>query len=245
MTVGFLINREQFNGLIALSCLLLHTTMDVYFVKPNLEISNCENCPNQTTLVSKKAHYLSLLKKCTQLSELNGGDSQIPNWCNHISTKEDDDTDDEIDEEVDDNDKNNDNNNENDDEEILVLPIQSFNPTVTDYTKPIDKENAPSVLYKLQIPTKPTPMDGKWLALKYLQITSDIALVRYKYLKSYTKVNKLVCKYFSKPDLSLAEEQKGTQVVDTEMKRFRELENLLNLLLELKKQFEGTFHNFK
>lgn len=204
--------------------------MDVYFVKPNLEISNCDNCPNNNTLVCKKAYYLSLLKKCTKLSELNGGDSQIPNWCNGKFHDEKEDTEDEDTE---------------DSENILTLPIQSFKLTIDDYTNPLDKDNIPPLLYKLQIPSKLTPNDGKWLALKYLQLTSDIALVRYKYTKCYTKINKMISKYFSKPDLSLAEEKKGTKLVDKKLKRFRNLENLLNMLLELKNQFEKTFHNFK
>jgi hypothetical protein len=231
--------------------------MDLYIVKPNLEISKCDNCPTSKALLSKKSDYLSLLKKCNKLSELNGGNSHIPSWCHsptidntlnsgltlsHFSLPN-------LPSDDDNKDNNNKNNNDSEDEDDndndneLNLPLQSIKLVPTDYTKSPSPDSVS--LSKLEIPLNITSIDGKWLALKYLQLTSDIALLRYKYLKSYTKINNLVKKYFSKPQVSEDEESSGCKLIDQEMSKFKKFENILTLLLDLKKKFKERFNHFE
>lgn len=197
--------------------------MELYIVKPNLEISDCENCPSEQTLISKKTDYLNLQKQCKELYNLNinnkdnnnnNNKDNIPIWC--IPSK-----------------------NEN----PYKLKIQSFNLLPQDYTKSDNSSNK-NILDKLSIPKLLTNFDGKWLALKFLQLNSDISLLQYKYLKSYTKITKLVKKFFSKPQISESDETEGFKQINNEMSKFKVYENLLSLLLELRKQFEKKYSHF-
>lgn len=125
-------------------------------------------------------------------------------------------------------------------DEILSLPLQAVKLTPEDCIKP-DIDTDSTLLAKLNLPTKIPSADGKWLALKLLQLKADIALVRYKYLKSYTKINKLVMKYFSKPDISETQEAKGYHAIDHEMTKFKHLENVLTLLTTMQDHFYQRF----
>lgn len=196
--------------------------MDIYIVKPNLEISNCENSPSNSTLLSKKSDYISLLQKCNRLCQINGGFEKIPKWCQIKSSCHD---------------KNSKCHN------VDELPLQSIVLDPQDYKKLEPKSDYS--LSKLNIPNNISLVDGKWLALKYLQLDSDIALLRYKYLKSYAKITKLLKKYFSKPEISESEESEGLKQIDNEMSKFKALENILSMLLSLKVNFQNRFSDFE
>lgn len=199
--------------------------MDLYIVKPNLEIADCENCPSDSTLLAKKSAYLSLLKQCNKLSQMNGGEAQTPSWCRcHTNTAPG-------------------KTGSKEDKAAACLSLQSITLTPQDYKK-LEPRRESLSLARLDLPNNISAIDGKWLALKYLQLNSDVALMRYKYMKSYAKITKLLKKYFSKPQVSESEESEGLTQINDEMSKFRTFENILTLLLELKKQFHARFSHF-
>ena len=209
--------------------------MDFYIVKPNLQIADCEDCPSDSTLLSKKSAYLSLQKQCRKLSQMNGGDAEVPPWCRcktpgHRSPSPSSEGGD----------------GEDADPAIPSLPLQSITLAPQDYSKLEPRPDSLS-LARLHLPNNISSLDGKWLALKYLQLNSDVALVRYKYLKSYAKIIRLLKKYFSKPQVSEYEDysdSEGFKQINDEMAKFKTFENILTLLVELKKKFHQRFSHF-
>lgn len=236
--------------------------MDLYIVKPNLEILNCENSPTEETLISKKSNYLQLQKKCKHLAELNGGENISPPWCKgndggvviggegSPSSTGTGKAQDKI--EASGSGESNDSNESDTNHghthtrhhnRSVVLPLQSVALAPEDYTK-LHPDTDSISLSKLNIPTHLSLVDGKWLALKYMQLSSDVALLRYKYMKSYAKINRLVQKYFSKPQVSQDDETKGFKEINEEMGKFKIYENILSILVKLKKQFKEKFAGF-
>jgi hypothetical protein len=157
-------------------------------------------------------------------------------------------------------------------EQILQLPLQSITLTEEDlkgssnYTtsttagSSINTASSSSTststshdpLERLGIPIGITPSerDGKWLAFKYMQILSDIALVRYKYLKSNAKVNTLAQKYLcsSRTDIEPnadddAAMEEGLAVVSAESNKCSALEHVLCTLLDVCTAFEKHFRD--
>lgn len=220
--------------------------MDFYIVKPNLQIADCEDCPSDSTLLSKKSAYLSLQKQCRKLSQMNGGDAAVPAWCRCKSPGEPRSP------SPADNDKGGrdagggQGQGQGHGNPVASLPLQSITLAPQDYSKLEPRPDALS-LARLDLPNNISSLDGKWLALKYLQLNSDVALVRYKYLKSYAKITRLLKKYFSKPQVSEYEDysdSEGFRQINDEMAKFKAFENVLTLLVELKKQFHQRFSHF-
>ncbi|TID13524.1 hypothetical protein CANINC_004882 [Pichia inconspicua] len=238
--------------------------MDVYFVKPNLQILSCDSCPTEENLVIKKTLYLSLLNKCSQLQQMSGSDSKLPSWCTNDPQTSNDMTSSSSTPSVESlNNMNmtrspkttatpkcflkhmlNDSQNNRKDPslDILTFPLQSVKLTPEDcYRK--NKITDTIFFTRLNLPTNISSADRKWLALKYLQLSADVALLQYKYLKSYTKINKLVKKYFSKPQISESEEANGFRCISYEMDKFKSLENVLTFLTHLQDKFQTHFSN--
>ncbi|VEU20924.1 DEKNAAC101889 [Brettanomyces naardenensis] len=86
-----------------------------------------------------------------------------------------------------------------------------------------------------------TPRYKDFLALKYFQLTTDLSLVEFKYIQIYSKINKIIKKYFSTPELTPEIEDEGFSKVNIEMELFRKLENVLVRLRRLKTEFEDKF----
>lgn len=236
--------------------------MDVYFVKPNLQILSCDSCPTEENLVSKKSVYLSLLDKCSQLQQISEHESAIPTWCtnesedssdlssgsstpsieslNTLNAKKSSPESLTIEKQSSKGSRHNDNKDAVSD--ILNFPLQSLKLSPEDCYRETRITDS-LLLTKLNLPSEISSTDNKWIALKYLQLSTDVALLQYKYLKSYTKINKLVKKYFSKPDISESQEAKGFKCISYEMNKFKSLENVLTLLLRLQEQFQTRFSN--
>lgn len=228
--------------------------MNVYIVQPNLEITNCENCPSEETLLSKKADYLANLNKCEKLEQLNGME-HVPSWCVSSSRSEVSSDSDDVQGHTHSNkhkhkrnhlhnhNHNHNHNHKPASDTDLDFQLQSFHPETGDYSK-LDNDAADAPLSKLGIPPKVESQDGKWLALKYLQLNTDISLLQYKYLKCYVKINKIVQKWFSKPQITENDEQTGYKLINHEMDKFHKLENLLKLLLNLRLKFQAKYKDF-
>ncbi|KAG0671280.1 hypothetical protein C6P42_003624, partial [Pichia californica] len=165
--------------------------------------------------------YMKLFKQCAKLTELNTSndhkkdndsiEKDIPSWCvvpnndnpyklclQSLKLKPQDYT--KLDPSIHSDDDNNNNNNNNNNKN---------NNTDTNTTT---SSTASSLLQRLAIPEDISLSDGKWLALKYLQINSDVALVQYKYLKSHIKITKIMKKYFSKPQVSEEDETEAAKM---------------------------------
>ncbi|QPG73318.1 hypothetical protein FOA43_000628 [Brettanomyces nanus] len=98
----------------------------------------------------------------------------------------------------------------------------------------LDRMNLPKV-------TTMTPDFKNFLALKYFQLTTDLSLVEFKYIEIYSKINKIIKEYFSKPELTPEIEDEGFSKVNVQMDLFRKLENVLVRLRRLRLEFEDRF----
>ncbi|QOU23048.1 hypothetical protein BRETT_003239 [Brettanomyces bruxellensis] len=80
-----------------------------------------------------------------------------------------------------------------------------------------------------------------FLVVKYLEISTDVLLVEYKYIQVYSRMNEIIRKYFSKPELTPEMEEEGFKQVNKEMDFFKKLENILVRLRRLKAEFKDTY----
>lgn len=213
--------------------------MQLFIVQPNLKISDCDNCPSDSTLITKKHCYLKNLSNCKKIVHSLSSDEPEPSWCMAekgpescpsptspiIPTCPDS------------------------AEWPLCLPLQSINLTPSDFQNldlnpdsKGEKEITSDILFKrLNIPKNLSQDEYKWLAVKYLQLISDISLLDYKYLKSFVKINKIIKKYFSKTEVSKNDEEIGFKCFNHEKKKFKKIEHFLILLLDLKKKFNSLY----
>lgn len=237
-----------------------------------------DSCPSETTLLSKKYTYMALLHKCKKLLEMNGGAKAAPRWCENLHMPEESNdkcpshnrkhSHSHSHSHTNEHCTATDNSEDAIREQILQLPLQSITLTDEDlkgssnYTtnttagSNINTASSSSTshdpLERLGIPIGITPSerDGKWLAFKYMQILSDIALVRYKYLKSNAKVNTLAQKYLcsSRTDIEPNAEddaamEEGLVVVSAESNKCSKLEHVLCTLLDVCTAFEKHFRD--
>lgn len=278
--------------------------MNIYIVKPDLHITDCDDTPTNSTLLSKKTDYLQSKNNCDKfLKTLVQTNPASPDTNSNSSSNTNTDT------KTDTNQvsssiniiqtssqSSNDNNNTNDknicsvnpdiasiprwciantdkldftnntdiDSQSMASSISGSYSTCNDEIKPPPTKHFQLQSFSLdsnsykdsdQIPNNENTLlsylkipngvclqtHGKWLTLKYLQILSDISLLRYKYLKSYSKLNKIIKKYFSKAVITESDEENGFKEFDIENESFKKLEHTLNLLIAIKKAFENKF----
>ncbi|KAH3661539.1 hypothetical protein OGAPHI_006387 [Ogataea philodendri] len=223
--------------------------VQLFVVHPDLQVSDCNDCPSQNSLDKKKGEYIKNLKYYKRLTAKlshNADVAQVPNYCLtrnteqnvndiiHSAEKMDDGSDD-------------DKPTLDDVHELSHLPLSSMQISEDDFTKQgTTRVDSMSLEEKLELPANldSRSMDedtNNFLALKYLQIITDLSLVEYKYLQSYSKINESIKKYFSMPELTSDLEEEGCTVVSNEMEFFKKLELLLKRSRELKSQFEEKY----
>lgn len=199
--------------------------MEMFIVKPNLELLNCQDQTHES-LVNQKSQYLKHLSKIQSLCHSHK--NAIPEWCHDssndtecsllamgrrtsiIST---------------DSQKHSSNNHIN----CLNLKLQSI-----DLSDDLIKSQSDYPFSILNIPHNMSGEDKHWIELKKLQLETDIALVEYKCNKALVKMNNVVKSKFSKEALSREEEERGLKVVSKECDKFKRLENVLKKLVVLK-----------
>lgn len=99
------------------------------------------------------------------------------------------------------------------------------------------------MLQRIKLPTEKHNSSNcrAFLMVKYLGISTDILLVEYKYVQIYSRMNSIIKKYFSKPELTAEMEEEGFEKVNKQMDFFKKLENVLVRLRRLKAEFEDAY----
>ncbi|KAG7807862.1 hypothetical protein KL921_004157 [Ogataea angusta] len=221
--------------------------VQLFVVHPDLQVSNCDDCPSEESLGKKKDAYLNsykLYNKLIRQLSSNPEITELQNWCLTKNAEqnvrrilehardEDVSVDPETINELDAIDNMDD------------LKLSSFKVSDADFSKQASlKERAMSLIQRLDLPDNldkdlTDRKTNNFLAFKYLQIVMDLSLIEYKYLQVYSKINTAIKKYFSSPELTLDMEEEGCRIVSTQMDFFRKLEVLLKNLSSVKAEFE-------
>ncbi|KAG7909068.1 hypothetical protein KL906_002562 [Ogataea polymorpha] len=221
--------------------------VQLFVVHPDLQVSNCDDCPSKESLGKKKDAYVNsyrLYNKLIRQLCSNPEVTELPNWCLTKNAEhnvrrilehardEDVSVDPETINELDAIDNMDD------------LKLSSFKVNDADFSSQSSlKEKTLSLIQRLDLPDDldkdlTNQKTNSFLAFKYLQIVMDLSLIEYKYLQIYSRINTAIKKYFSSPELTLDMEEEGCRIVSTQMDFFKKLEVLLKELSSVKAEFE-------
>lgn len=213
--------------------------MEMFIVKPNLELLSCQDQSHQA-LVNQKSAYLQHLSKIQSLCHSH--QKELPSWC-HDSSRDVDCTSLALGRRtsVVSNDSQPDTVrglaslslcDNAQDKNCLGIQLQSLR-----LTNELIESEEPFPFSVLGIPSDVSSKDRTWVDLKKLQLETDIALVKYKYNKALTKLNSAVKCQFSKAFITPEEEERGLKVVSKDCDKFKRLERVLSKLVDLNADF--------
>ncbi|ODQ81810.1 hypothetical protein BABINDRAFT_160048 [Babjeviella inositovora NRRL Y-12698] len=81
----------------------------------------------------------------------------------------------------------------------------------------------------------------KQIKIKYHKMLVDHALTEYRYIKSYNNILTIANEFFTKPELTLEDEEKGLDLIGVEMQSYNEIEKAFKKLVIIRKNFEQVY----